>query len=276
MKKYLWILAFAAACLAAVACTPKAKTPKVLVLYYSQTANTKAVAEEIATQLGADIEEILPLNPYSGSFMETVQRAGDERESGNMPEIQPLQSKIADYDLIFIGYPVWSGTYAWPIATLLDEVDFSGKKIVPFCTFGSGGLGSSSQDIAAKLTGSEVLPGYGVRAARLASVPKEVERFLKSNGYLAGEVEALEEFSDPHEVSEEEAAIFDAAVSTYPMIRAKANTVASRTIPDGTEYLFTAVDLPREGAPQMAAPQEMKVYVTVENGKAPEFTEVVR
>ncbi len=165
------------------------------------------------------------------------------------------------------------------MGSLLAQVDLSGKKVVPFCTFGSGGLDASCRDLAEHCPGAEILPGYGVRAARMDAVPKEVDRFLKAGGYLEGEVVKLEEFPEQHEVTEEEAAIFDAAVGDYPMIHAKAATVASRTLPEGTEYLFTAFDLPREGAPAPALdmePRPMKVYVTVEEGKAPVFTQVVR
>ena len=158
----------------------------------------------------------------------------------------------------------------------MDKTDLSGKKIVPFCTFGSGGLDSSIKDLAKKQPKAEILPGYGVRAARLAAVPKEVDQFLKAGGFIEGEYVKLEPFTEQHPVSEEEAAIFNTAVGDYPMIHAQAKTVASRTIPDGTEYLFTAADLPREGAPQMPPAGEMKVYVTVINGEAPVFTQVVR
>ena len=278
MKILKWMLVLASTAMLA-ACAPKAKAPKVLVLYYSQSANTKTVATEIATRLNADLEEILPVVPYDGTYMETIERSRQERESGKLPEIQPLKADLAAYDIVFIGYPIWFGTYALPVGSLLAQVDLSGKKVVPFCTFGSGGLDASCRDLAEHCPGAEILPGYGVRAARMDAVPKEVDRFLKAGGYLEGEVVKLEEFPEQHEVTEEEAAIFDAAVGDYPMIHAKAATVASRTLPEGTEYLFTAFDLPREGAPAPAPdmePRPMKVYVTVEEGKAPVFTQVVR
>ena len=77
-------------------------------------------------------------------------------------------------------------------------------------------------------------------------------------------------------MNEEESKIFDAAVGDYPMIKAKATTVASRPIPKGTEYLFTAANIPQEGAPANAPTGDIKVYVTVLDGKAPEFTQVLR
>ena len=119
------------------------------------------------------------------------------------------------------------------------------------------------------------MPGYGVRAARLAAMPKEVDQFLKASGFLEGEYVVLPDFPEQHEVSAEEAAIFDAAVDGYPMLHAKATNVAAREIPDGMEYLFTAEDLPREGAPEIPT-HELQVYVTVVNGETPVFTQVIR
>ena len=284
MKNLKLTLVLATMTLAVVSCGPKKKTqnveekniaPKVLVLYYSQTSNTKAVAQEIATKLGADIEEIVPMELYDGDFQATIERGKRELDEGVYPEIQPLKVDVTTYDVVFLGYPIWFGTYAPPVITFLNQVDMSGKKVVPFCTFGSGGLESSVKDLAEAEPNAVILPGYGVRAARLEAMPKEIDQFLKAGGFLEGEYTKLEDFPEQHPVSEEEAAIFNAAVGDYPMMHAQAKTVASRTIPEGTEYLFTAVDLPREKNPDMPPAGEMKVYVTVGN-EAPVFTKVIR
>ena len=260
----------------AVSCGSKKEEPKILVLYYSQTSNTKAVADEIATRLDADIEEIVAVNPYDGDFKATIERCIQESEAGIAPAINPLKSNVEDYDIIFIGYPVWFGTFAPPVSAFLSGVDLGGKKIVPFCTFGSGGLESSSKDIAKMQPKAEVLPGYGVRAARLGSMPQEVDQFLKAGGFLEGDYVHLADFSEQHPVSEEESAIFDTAVSNYQMIHAQAKTVATRPLPDGKEYLFIAVDLPIEDNPNMPPAGEMEVYVNVTNDAAPVFTRVNR
>ena len=286
MKNLKWMAILAIVTMTAVSCgsknetqkeeTTKKETPKVLVLYYSQTSNTTAVAKEIASRIGADMEEIVPVNPFDGDFQATIERCIQEREQGIATEIQPLTADIAKYDVVFIGYPIWFGTYAPPVATFLDQVDLSGKKVVPFCTFGSGGLESSVKDLVEKQPKAEVLPGYGVRAARLEAVPMEIDQFLKAGGFIEGEYTKLDEFPEQHEVSEDEAAIFEAAVGDYPMMRAQAKTVASRTLPNGTEYLFTAVDLPREDNPNMPPAGGMQVYVTVIEGENPVFTKVIR
>ena len=254
----------------------KEKASKVLVLYYSQTSNTKTVATEIATRLNADIEEIALVEPYDTAFQATIDRCKADREKGILPEIKPLKSNVADYDTVFLGYPIWFGTYAPPIASLLEKVDLSGKKVIPFCTFGSGGLESSVKDLAEKQPNAKIMPGYGVRAARMDAVPKEVEHYLKSIGFIKGELFMPADFPEQHPVSADEVAIFDAAVNGYPMLNAKAKTVASRTALDGIEYLFTAMDMPRENKPGMPPASEIKVYVLVEKDQAPVFTRVVR
>lgn len=254
----------------------KGKAPKMLVLYYSQTSNTKTVAQEIATRLHADIEEIALVEPYDTAFQATIERCKADREKGILPEIKPLKSNVADYDVVFIGYPIWFGTYAPPIASLLNQIDLSGKRVVPFCTFGSGGLESSVKDLAAKLPDAEIWPGYGVRAARMTAVPKEVEDFLARNFFADGRFDMPDPFPEQHPVTADEAAIFNAAVDGYPMLNAKATAVASRAIDEGTEYLFTAMDEPREKKADMPPASEIQVYVIVKNGGTPEFTKVVR
>ena len=281
MKTIKWILALATLLTFAVACAPRKQAPKVLVLYYSQTGNTKAVAEEIATRLGADIEAMDAAVPYDGTYQETIARCLQEREAGTLPECKPVAADIAAYDIIFLGYPIWFGTFAPPVAAWLNGVDLKDKKIVPFCTFGSGGLDSSVKDLEARQPEAVILPGYGVRAARLAAVPAEVDQFLKAGGFVEGEAVVLEEFPEQQPATEKETAIFLEAVKDYPMMGGvQASTFASRTIPGGVEYLFTAVPQPREGQPapdaKMPPMREMKVYVTVLEGEAPVFTQVVR
>ena len=277
MKNLKLMTAILAGSLAAMSCDPKkADAPKVLVLYYSQTSNTGAVAQVIATALGADIEEIKAVEPYDGDFQATIGRCLQEREAGTLPEIHKISSDLSAYDYIFLGYPVWFGTYAPPVITLLGQIDLAGKKVVPFCTFGSGGLESSVKDLEAAQPNAEILPGYGVRAARIAAMPAEVNRFLIELGLLEGEVEPLPAFTEKAPVTDAESAIFDAAVDGYPMLNAKATEFAKRTVPGGEEYLFTAVSLPREGGPVAPPESELQVYVLAEEGQAPVFTKVVR
>ncbi len=267
MKKILSIIA---AVIALAGCSNK-DTNKVLVIYYSQTGATKAVAQEIANKLDADILCFDAVNPYSGTYDETIARCLDEMEKGILPEITKPEVDLSKYDTIFIGYPIWFGTHALPMTSLLKEMNFDGKKIVPFCTFGSGGLGASIKDLKTELPGAQILPGYGVRNARLSKAPAEVNRFLIENGHLEGEVEALPDYSELLDVTEEEIEIFNAACSDYKFPLGTPIACGKRTSPNGTEYMYKVRSTSPEGNVS-----ESTIYIIVEPDAKPEFTIVER
>ena len=267
MKKLLFSLA------AMAAFTTGSAQKKMLVLYYSETGTTKTVAQELQKQTGADMEAIETVEPYSGDFQKTMQRGQREMQSGQMPALKPLKKKIADYDVIFLGYPIWFGTYANPIATLVKEQDFAGKTLVPFCTFGSGGLNTSADALTKALPKAKIQAGYGLRTARVAAAEKELDRFLKENGYKKGEVAKLPEYSAQQPVTEADKATFDAACSSYQFPLGTPETVGKRQTPDGTEYKYTVKGRGMDGKESTSI-----IYVVVgkEAGAKPEFTQVVR
>jgi len=238
------------------------KGPKVLVLYYSQTGTTQAVAEEFCRQLGADIEKFDVTEPYDGSYQETIMRGQQEMSSGILPEIVPIKADLKKYDTIFLGFPIWYGQPCLPLQSLIKSVDLSGKEIVPFCTFGSGGLVEATTALTEALPESYVMNGYGVRSARVSAAPEEINRFLISNQYKEGEVTPYDFFPEQHECSEEEAEIFRQATSDYMMPLGTAAYVSSRAIDGGTEYQFTTLE-------------NTTIYVNLIGGKA-EFTRVDR
>jgi len=264
-------------CLVMMACGSKkdasdsAEVPekKVLVLYYSQTGATATVANEIKSALNADIEEVICEDPYDGDFGATIERSQKERENGELPVLQPITVDIQTYDVIFLGYPIWFGTYALPIAALLKEENFDGKVIVPFCTFGSGGLESSTRDLKAQLAQSEIKEGFGIRNARLKYTKEEVDDFLKRNGYLEGEVEELPEFEDQEELTEEDKAAYHEACDGYPFPMGTPTAVAKRTTAKGKEFRFTAQN-------QEGATSTVFVELRDEEGAKAEFTKVIR
>lgn len=250
-----------------VSCSSNGKT---LVLYYSQTGTTKAVAEVIAAQTGADIEAFDAVEPYSGSFAETIARGQKEMAEGVLPEITPIQADLSKYDVIYIGYPVWFGTYALPVQKLLKEVDLSGKVVVPFCTFGSGGLDETVAQMREELPGADVRDGYGVRTARVDKAAEEVERFLIASGLKEGEAEVLPEYSEQQPVTEAEALQFDEACGSYQFPLGTPVTCGWRETSYGTEYLYMVENAGADGQVSTS-----KIYVLVSNGRA-EFTKVVR
>ncbi len=274
MKKILTVLAMV---LALVGCTSQNKKEenmkKTLVIYYSQTGATQQVAQEISQLLGADMLRIEAEQPYNGTYQETIARCMKEREANELPKLKDLNIDLSQYETVFLGYPIWFGTYALPMASLVKSMDFTGKKIVPFCTFGSGGLGASIKDLKAAHPQVEIANGYGVRNARIAKAPAEVKRFLIENGYMEGEVEKLPEYSAQQPVTEEETNIFNTACGDYQYPIGTPVTVGKRTTSTSTNYRFTVNSKGPDGTETEAI-----VFVTVSKDAdaKPEFTEVVR
>ena len=163
--------------------------------------------------------------------------------------------------------------YAMPIFTLVKEQSFSGKRVVPFCTFGSGGLNTSSDQLKKALPEAKIEKGYGVRTARLAAAARELDRFLKENGYKLGTVTPLPDYSSQQPVTDDERAIFDAACSSYQFPLGTPQTAGKRETSESTDYKFTVKGRGMNGEESTSI-----IYVTV--GKSadakPEFTEVVR
>ena len=276
MKKKLFIT-LAVMAMGLVSCTQggnaESEKTKSLVLYYSQTGATKAVAEELQSKVGADIEPIEVEVPYDGTYSETIERCQKEMETGELPVLKDLKSDLALYDTIYLGYPVWFGTFARPVVALVGQNEFEGKVVVPFCTFGSGGLQATVSQLREALPRATVLDGYGVRNARIDKMPKELDDFLKRSGLVEGEPAKLDDFSEQQPVTDEEKTIFDAACGDYQFPLGTPVTVGSRSVEDGTEYKYTVTSKDRDGNDATAI-----IYVVKGNGddQKPEFTQVVR
>lgn len=275
MKK---LLAMALAVGSLAACNPAPKqaadtesATKTLVLCYSQTGATRTVAQEIKNNTGADIAFIECVTPYDGDFGATIARWQQEQKDGVLPEIKDVKVNVADYDLIFLGYPVWGGSYAPPIAKYIETEKFEGKKVVTFCTFGSGGLNTSTDNLKAALPKAEVIKGYGVRNARMASSPAEIKSFLVNNGYMKGEPVTLPAYSEMQPVTDEEKAIFDQACSGYQFPLGTAVECGKRAGENSTDYIFKAESQGPDGSTSTST-----IYVIKPNVGRAEFTEVVR
>ncbi len=242
-----------------------------VVLYYSQTGYTDTLAHDIAGLLDCDAVKVDVEVPYDGDYMATIERCRTEMEDNTLYPILPLDIDINDYDVIFIGYPVWFSACARPIMSLLTDVDFSGKTIVPFCTFGSGGRGASIESIKEICPDADVKDGYGVRAARIDKAYDEVKQFLINEGYLEGEKVELPPYGEVEPVGEEEIAIFDAACSSYRMPLGTPDSYCKRDVEGATDYIFfVTMNLPD------GSTLEGQIYVTCPEDGEPEFVLVER
>ncbi len=132
---------------------------KVLIAYYSYSGNTKRVAEKIQQLTNGDIFEIVPKKAYPNNYNDVVNLAKDEKQKDIKPELTD-NGNVKDYDIIFLGTPVWWYTMASPVKTFISNNDFSGKTIVPFCTHGGGGASSTYIDMQKLAKGAKVTEGY--------------------------------------------------------------------------------------------------------------------
>ncbi|MDE6016686.1 MAG: NAD(P)H-dependent oxidoreductase [Acetatifactor sp.] len=136
---------------------------KVLVAYFSATNTTKGVAKRLANGIDADIYEIVPTVPYTSAdlnYNNPDSRANKEMNDPNArPAISGSVENMEQYDIVFIGYPIWWGQAPKIMCTFMESYDFSGKTIVPFCTSGSSSIGSSATNLEPLTNGAVWLPG---------------------------------------------------------------------------------------------------------------------
>lgn len=121
---------------------------KILVAYFSATGTTKNVAEQAADAMEADIYEITPAQPYTSDDLNYNDKNSRSTKEMNDPDSRPKISggveNMADYDIIFIGYPIWWGEAPRIVSTFVQSYDFSGKTVVTFSTSGSSPHNDSS------------------------------------------------------------------------------------------------------------------------------------
>lgn len=158
---------------------------KTLVVYYSATGNTKAVAEMIAEETNGDLFEIEPQYPYSNEDLNwtdensRVTREYENEDERNVELVSTTVDNWEDYGTVFVGYPIWWGIAAWPVNTFVENNDFTGKTVVPFCTSSSSGLGQSGELLAQAAGSGDWQEGQRFQSRTSAS---EVQEWLNELG----------------------------------------------------------------------------------------------
>ena len=143
----------------------------VLVVYYSATGNTEAVAGYIAEATGGDLFELEPAEPYTDAdlnWTDENSRVTLEHEDESLRDVELVADTVDNwdsYDTVFIGYPIWWGIAAWPVDTFVEANDFTGKTVIPFCTSSSSGLGQSGELLAEMAGTGDWLEGQRFRSS---------------------------------------------------------------------------------------------------------------
>ena len=148
---------------------------RVLVAYFSATGNTEGVADAIAEATGGDLFEITPADPYASADLDWTDadsRVVYEYENPEERDVALAQETPAgweDYDVVFLGYPIWWGIAAWPVSSFVAANDFDGKTVIPFCTSSSSGLGESGGLLAELAASGNWLEGRRFRGGASAA-----------------------------------------------------------------------------------------------------------
>lgn len=153
---------------------------------YIEKGNTAIIAEIISEETGGELFHIERETPYPASYDECTEEAKQEQNDNARPAL--LEDKdVSEYDVIFLGYPIWWGEMPMPVYTFLEGHDFSGKTIIPFCTHAGSGLAGTEKSIESICTDSEILDGLSIKGEdaqnSLDKARETVKDWLKGLSY---------------------------------------------------------------------------------------------
>ena len=246
---------------------------KSVVVYYSQTGATKKLAEVFQKAKNADAVELKLVTPYPSTYDSTIAAVKAERDSKQWPALENAKVELAKYDTVYLGYPIMFGTFTPPIYTFLDSNDLSGKVVVPFCTYGSGGRKASAEELKTLEPNANVTLAFGISNKRITaengdSVARaEVEAFF--GNLEAGKTDEMlmGGFSEQRPLAAEDSAVFTEATKDYAYLGLKPLSVSTQVVA-GTNYLFVC-EMKAFGGP--AVQTNVKIFKPLPGRGAPEL-----
>ena len=141
---------------------------------YIEKGNTAIIAEMIAEETGGELFHIEREMPYPAVYEKCTEEAKQEQNDNARPALAE-DKDISEYDVIFLGYPIWWGDMPMPVYTFLEGHDFSGKTVVPFCTHAGSGLSGTEKSIESVCTDAEILDGLSIKGEDAQNSQDEVK-----------------------------------------------------------------------------------------------------
>ena len=177
MKKALTLLIAIILIMYATPGTAESSSSRILIVCFSRAGenynvgkiekgNTEKLAEIITEQTGGDLFRIETVIPYPESYDETLDIATREYQNNERPELTGQVENWEDYDIIFLGYPIWWAGMPMALHTFMESYDWQGKTVIPFNTHEGSGQAGTQQVIEDKLSGATVLQGLAVRGSK--------------------------------------------------------------------------------------------------------------
>ena len=156
---------------------------KALVAYFSASGVTKKLAQTLAEAIGADLFEIEPKVPYTRADLNWTDKQSrstiEMQNPASRPELAGTCKSIADYDTVFVGFPIWWYVAPTIVNTFLESCDLTGKTVVPFATSGGSGMGSTNKALAPSCKGARLLDGKVFRSSTDAQALRKWAGTLK-------------------------------------------------------------------------------------------------
>ncbi len=246
---------------------------KSLVVFYSQNGATKTVAGIFQKERNADVFEISLVQPYPSTYDSTITAVRDQRESKQWPALVNAKADLAKYDTVFLGYPIMFGSFAPPIYSFLDSNDLSGKVVVPFCTYGSGGRKASAAELKTLAPNANVTLAYGISNKRVtaengaAVAAEEIKTFFANLEEGKTDEMLMGGYSEQRPLTAEDSAVFAAATKDYAYLGLKPLSVSTQVVA-GTNFLFTC-EMKAFGGP--ATETKVKIFRPLPGRGEPEL-----
>lgn len=188
MKKFIFILMFLLMIVETGFAEQQESTnkaePRILITYFSLSGNTRLIARDIQKMTGGDLFEIKAERTYGPDFDSAVEQAREELRVNARPKLTAAVSNMQDYDVIFVGFPNWVGTMPMAVFTFLEQYDFSGKTLIPFCTHGTSGISSTITDFKKLNPKANILEYIDFFRNDVKDAEIPLQNWLKKLGYL--------------------------------------------------------------------------------------------
>ena len=166
---------------------PDGSGEKILIAYFTRSGNTEKLADMIADKTGGTKFRIETETAYPQDYDAVLEQASQEREQNARPLLKTRVENMSDYGTVFLGYPIWFGDTPMAIHSFLESYDFTGKKIIPFCTSGSSSPQTSYASVRASASGAEVLEGFWIQGTSAGNAQDEVDGWMERLGITGGD-----------------------------------------------------------------------------------------
>ena len=171
-----------------------AQKSKAIVIFFShagenysvgniKVGNTKIVADYISEITGADQFEVVAVKSYDMPYNKLIEVAKKEQQAGEKPAFKGKIDNLADYDIVFVGTPIWWGTFPQVMFTFFDKYDLNGKKVYPFSTHEGSGLGSIVRDLRRIYPKADIQKGFSIYGHDVRTGKDKVTKWLSGIGF---------------------------------------------------------------------------------------------